>query len=777
MKKLLSIALCICLTLAAVFVVAPTTKVDADTADAHALLSAYYNNGTYTKETHIFAGESQAFSSVNADDNFHAKASQLARTTVYTPGRLYMTTDNSNGGYKDVGSDMVRFHLDGGVEEDDFTVKNTSVQEYFTDLFELATVGTWEFVDGVYTNTNAVWQWVHFIAPMWDPKTEVVTFTKVEMSTESVEGVNRLVLDLFGETATVDETLFAKAIITPGVDAVKTQITTIANYATANSWVNGTKYNTLATDVVTVTATGGGNTGKYYTSDLTWRIYKNETPTITITGTPQCNVVGVAVTYNINKGATLALNGTTIESDKFVPVSNNTITFGVNGTEGNIGITAITVYYTGGCDHTNTTTTTVDATCTEAGSTTITCDDCKAIISEEEIPATGHNFVDGVCANGCGATQETTKIWQKATSIAVDDVITLVYDNSTALSGISNTSTKYGLGEATIQDGIDDGAMKLTVVAGSTAGTYAFKTEDGKYLTWTSGNSLNVSATSSANTSWTVTFEEGNAIILNAADATRKLQWNTGSPRFACYTSAQAAIQIYKYAVVCEHANTTTTTVDATCGKAGFVKVTCVDCNAIISEEEIPATGAHTEVSVPAVEATCTETGLTEGKKCSVCETVIIAQVETEALGHTTEEGTCERCGETIGTDAPAEPVTITKTMTAQIKGDVVLDDVITFNVSGGANSGNFYTDHIRVYSSDSPAGSVTITAAEGYIIKSITFNFTTSTYAILQYNGNYISSGTAITIDADTATFNAVTKGSTKQARIKSVTIVYEKA
>ncbi|MCB7049450.1 hypothetical protein LIZ34_03560 [Intestinimonas butyriciproducens] len=57
----------------------------------------------------------------------------------------------------------------------------------------------------------------------------------------------------------------------------------------------------------------------------------------------------------------------------------------------------------------------------------------------------------------------------------------------------------------------------------------------------------------------------------------------------------------------------------------------------------------HTEEVLPAVEATCTESGLTEGKRCSECAEIIVAQETVAALGHTTDTGTCERCGQSLG--------------------------------------------------------------------------------------------------------------------------------
>ena len=54
----------------------------------------------------------------------------------------------------------------------------------------------------------------------------------------------------------------------------------------------------------------------------------------------------------------------------------------------------------------------------------------------------------------------------------------------------------------------------------------------------------------------------------------------------------------------------------------------------LVPQEILPALG-HTIVIDEAVEATCTETGLTEGSHCSVCEEILIAQEIIPALGHT----------------------------------------------------------------------------------------------------------------------------------------------
>ena len=86
--------------------------------------------------------------------------------------------------------------------------------------------------------------------------------------------------------------------------------------------------------------------------------------------------------------------------------------------------------------------------------------------------------------------------------------------------------------------------------------------------------------------------------------------------------------------------------VAATCTKTGLTEGRhCSVCKAIIvAQKETPALG-HTEVVDPAVAATCEKTGLTEGKHCSVCNEVLVAQKETPKTEHKFENGKCSVCG------------------------------------------------------------------------------------------------------------------------------------
>ena len=80
-----------------------------------------------------------------------------------------------------------------------------------------------------------------------------------------------------------------------------------------------------------------------------------------------------------------------------------------------------------------------------------------------------------------------------------------------------------------------------------------------------------------------------------------------------------------------------TKVVPPTCTENGYTLHTCSVCSDVYADSLIKAEG-HTEVVDKAKTPTCTETGLTEGKHCSVCGEVLIAQEIVSAKGHTLKE-------------------------------------------------------------------------------------------------------------------------------------------
>ena len=84
---------------------------------------------------------------------------------------------------------------------------------------------------------------------------------------------------------------------------------------------------------------------------------------------------------------------------------------------------------------------------------------------------------------------------------------------------------------------------------------------------------------------------------------------------------------------------------DPTCTTKGESQMICSECGEVAITVSVPATG-HSEVVVPAVNPTCTTTGLTEGKYCSVCDTILVNQTVTDARPHNFERFVCTICGE-----------------------------------------------------------------------------------------------------------------------------------
>ena len=106
---------------------------------------------------------------------------------------------------------------------------------------------------------------------------------------------------------------------------------------------------------------------------------------------------------------------------------------------------------------------------------------------------------------------------------------------------------------------------------------------------------------------------------------------------------------------VAVHTFETLPAVDATCTETGLTEgIKCSVCQETLKEQKVIPALSHKEEVVPGKAATCTKTGLTDGLKCSVCQETLKEQKVIPALGHKEEiipgkAATCTTTGWTEG--------------------------------------------------------------------------------------------------------------------------------
>ena len=136
----------------------------------------------------------------------------------------------------------------------------------------------------------------------------------------------------------------------------------------------------------------------------------------------------------------------------------------------------------------------------------------------------------------------------------------------------------------------------------------------------------------------------------------------------------------------------------------------------------------------------------------------------------------------------PAEPTTASKTVADLIteygwtntttKQEFNLDDNVSVKINGGSNTGKAYDgDHIRVYATDTPAGTITISVAEGYELVSIKISAQTGTYAFLCVDGSTTDiCNETVEVSGSSVLLNSVKNGSNgKQIRVTALEVVYK--
>ena len=351
-----------------------------------------------------------------------------------------------------------------------------------------------------------------------------------------------------------------------------------------------------------------------------------------------------------------------------------------------------------------------DATCSKAGEQSKECSVCGETATEV-IPATGAHAdatSDGKC-DGCGGiiVISYTLVTDVNNLKAGDKIIIVAADSANAMSTAQNTNNRGQVAVTKNGNSVSftTAVQVLTLETGTTDGSLAFYTGSGYlYAASSSSNNLKTETKLSANSSWKITITDGVASVVAQGTYTRNvMQHNSTSGLFSCYSSAsQKGISIYEQTITVTCAHETlenVTVVDPTCTEKGSESGTCADCGETVVKE-IAATG-HTEVTVPGADATCSEDGLTDGKKCSVCDEILVAQETISATGEHNDgdsNGFCDVCNADMNSDdAKAESVLggITGPADVTEAGDIDLDvtnetgyeATITWAITGGTNT------------------------------------------------------------------------------------------
>ena len=131
---------------------------------------------------------------------------------------------------------------------------------------------------------------------------------------------------------------------------------TMEQIAMENEWASSTSYTEFYMDggfyvslEVREYSIYGANSGKYYTSDYSWRMYQHEYPILTITAPEGKTIKTVKISYISQKGGVLTHDSVHIETDELIYVDDYLITFEVSNSgdelKGQARITAIEISY------------------------------------------------------------------------------------------------------------------------------------------------------------------------------------------------------------------------------------------------------------------------------------------------------------------------------------------------------------------------------------------------------------------------------------------------
>ena len=251
----------------------------------------------------------------------------------------------------------------------------------------------------------------------------------------------------------------------------------------------------------------------HYTTDGTTPTSSSATYSSAINVSETTTIKAIAVKSGMTNSevatATYTINLPQVETPTFSPAAG-TYTSAQSVTI-NCATSGATIYYTTDGSTPTTSSATYSGAISVSSTTTIKAIAVKNDMTDSEVASATYTIEAGSSGGGDGLTYE------KVTSISSSDVgkkFIIVYEATPAAMGaISSTSTTYGQSiTGTSNFTLSDSQITLTsnssvapLTLGGTSGAWTFLFEDGKYMSWSSGNSLASATSVSTNSQWAVT--------------------------------------------------------------------------------------------------------------------------------------------------------------------------------------------------------------------------------------------------------------------------------
>ncbi|MBQ3192467.1 MAG: leucine-rich repeat protein [Oscillospiraceae bacterium] len=242
-------------------------------------------------------------------------------------------------------------------------------------------------------------------------------------------------------------------------------------------------------------------------------------------------------------------------------------------------------------------------TCTETGTERRDCENCDHF-ETREVAATGHSYEAAVTAPTCTERGYTTHTCAVCGDVYVDSYVNALGHRAVTDAAAAPTCTETGLTE-----GSHCSVCETVLVAQSGIPALGHDWDEGM--------------------------------------VTREPTEDTDGERtFTCSRCGETKTQIIPSL---DHVHAYESVVTApTCTERGYTTHTC-RCGDSYVDTYVDALG-HVEVYDAEIPATCTESGLTAGKHCSVCQETLEGREVIPALGHDYETGTdgivCQVCGD-----------------------------------------------------------------------------------------------------------------------------------